>query len=302
MDAGHLIEVQVQVPHPTCSESLDPRRPAANTGWFAQLRLEYAVSAERTQLGRKIHSGPLAVQKSLYPEGPAVCHTLILHPPGGIAGNDTLDVGIKLNAGSQVLITMPGAAKWYRSLGAAATQRLDIQVGPDATLEWLPQETIMFNGAVAKLHAAIDLAEGGSYLGWDIMCLGRTAAAEKFDAGSIHQTTDISIAGEPVWSERCRLSGGSPLLDSAVGLGSAPVSAVLLAAGKSVDRELVAQCRSVSVGGASRSGITAMPKLFVARYVGNSSEQAKHYFIALWRLLRPFFTGRSAVMPRIWNT
>lgn len=242
------------------------------------------------------------MQKPLYPEGPAVCHTLILHPPGGIVGNDTLDIGIKLQEGSQVLVTMPGASKWYRSQGAPATQRVGINVGPDAMLEWLPPETILFNGAIAKLHTAIKLAAGGNYLGWDILCLGRTAAGEKFAAGEIHQTTDISIAGVPVWGERCRLGGGAPLLESPVGLAGLPVSAVMIAAGKSVPAELLARCRAVSSDVRASTGISAMPNILVARYIGSSCEQAKRYFVALWQVLRPFFSGRAAVPPRIWNT
>jgi urease accessory protein len=274
----------------------------ANTGWLARLRLEYACADGRTALAQRTHIGPLAVQKPFYPEGPAVCHTLILHPPGGIVGNDTLDIEVKLKEGSQVLVTMPGAGKWYRSQGAAATQRLSIDVGPDAMLEWLPPETILFNGAAAKLRTVIELAAGGDYLGWDILCLGRTASGEKFDAGEIHQSTDISIAGAPIWGERCRLRGGSPLLESPVGLAGAPVSAVMLAAGKSIPAELLAQCRAVKPETRARTGISAMPNILVARYVGDSSEQAKRYFVALWQVLRPFVGGRAAVPPRIWNT
>src|SRR4029077_2216508 len=118
--------------------------PLTALGWHGRLELEYACANGRTTLVGKTHSGPLAVQKTLYPEGPAVCHTLILHPPGGIVGNDALDVAIKINAGSQRLITMPGASKWYRSsLNTAATQSWSISIGRDASLEWLPPETIM---------------------------------------------------------------------------------------------------------------------------------------------------------------
>ncbi len=270
-------------------------------GWNARLELEYAWSEGRTAPQRRVHSGPLAVQKALYPEGPGVCHTLILHPPGGIVGGDTIAVEVKLNAGSHVLITKPGAGKWYRS-AMVATQRLDVQVAQDAMLEWLEPETIMFNGARANLRAAVELAPGGRYFGWEIICLGRTAAGETFDTGAIHQTTAISIAGELIWHERCRLSGSSPLLDSPVGLAGMPVSAVLLAAGKSVPAALLAQCRSIIADAPARTGISAIAGLLVARYVGLSGEQAKNYFVALWRVLRPFMAGRAAVMPRIWNT
>ncbi len=274
----------------------------AQAGWSGRLDLEYSVVRARTGLTQRSHSGPLLVQKSLYPEGPDVCHTLILHPPGAIAGGDTLAVGVTLNPGAQVLITMPGATKWYRSRGAAATQRLKVSVGAGAALEWLPPETIVFNKAAARMHTTVDVAAGGSYLAWDILCLGRTASGERFDCGTIRQTTEISVAGALIWSERCRLEGGSRLLASAAGLGGTPVSAIMLAAGKCVAPDLVAQCRDVKLKGAARSGITAMPELFIARYAGHSGEQAKHYFIALWRLLRPYFTGRAAVTPRIWTT
>ena len=274
----------------------------ANAGWLARLQLGYACDNGRTVLARRTQLGPLAVQKPFYPEGPQVCHTLILHPPAGIVGNDILDIGVKLQAGSHVLVTMPGAGKWYRSQGAAATQRLGIDVGPDAILEWLPPETILFNGAVAKLHTTVELAVGGNYLGWDILCLGRTASGEKFDAGEIHQSTDISIAGAQIWGERCRLRGGSPLLESPVGLGGAPVSAVMIAAGKSIPAGLLAQCRAVKLDTRARTGISAMPNIFVARYVGDSSERAKGFFVTLWQVLRPFFGGRAAVPPRIWKT
>lgn len=275
---------------------------AKSAGWLASLQLGYAHANARTALVRRSHNGPLVVQKPLYPEGPAVCHTLILHPPGGIAGNDTLAVDVKLEAGAQVLITMPGATKWYRTQDAAATQQLNVSVGVGAVLEWLPPEAIVFNNAAARMHTSVDVAAGGCYLGWEILCLGRTASGEKFAAGDIRQTTEISLAGDLVWNERCRLYGGSPLLASAAGLGGAPVSAIMLAAGKSVAPELVAQCRELTLDGAARSGITAMPNIFIARYVGHSSEQAKCYFTGLWRMLRPALTGRAAVTPRIWTT
>jgi urease accessory protein len=276
-------------------------KPIARAGWLAHLQLEYARTDRGTGLRRKTHTGPLTVQKSLFPEGPEVCHTLILHPPGGIAGNDTLAVDVKLNDAAQVLITMPGATKWYRTEDAPATQRLNVEVGAGATLEWLPPETIVFDRAVARMHTTIDL-NGGNYLGWEVLCLGRTASGETYDAGDIRQVTEISLGGELLWSERCRLNGGSRLLAAPAGLGGAPVSAILLAAGQTVAPELVAKCRDVKVDGPARSGITAMRNIFVARYLGQSSEQAKCYFIDLWRLLRPCFTGRAAVAPRIWTT
>jgi len=283
----------------TAAESM---APAPNDGWRASLGLEYACVEGRSVLTRRMHSGPLAVQKSLYPEGAAVCHTLILHPPGGVVGADTLTIELDLRAGSHALVTMPGAGKWYRSDRADASQQVEADIGPGATLEWLPPETIVFNGAHVRLRTGVRMAAGGAYVGWEILCLGRTASGEKFDCGSIHQTTDVTFEGEPVWAERCRLGGGSPLLRSAAGLHGAPVTALMLAVGKSVPAALLTQCRAVALDAPGRSGISAMGNVMAVRYIGHSAEQAKNYFIAVWCVLRPFFSGRAAVTPRIWNT
>ncbi len=301
MGAGHQNDIVLSVQPPAGIDLPRSLKPVARPGWLAHLQLEYAHTGRGTHLRRKTHTGPLTVQKSLYPEGAEVCHTLILHPPGGIAGNDQLALDVTLDAGAQVLITMPGATKWYRTQDAPAAQKLAIKVQAGATLEWLPPETIVFDRAAARMQTSIAL-NGGNYLGWEVLCLGRTAAGETYAAGDIRQSTEISLGGELLWSERCRLNGGSRLLTSAAGLNGAPVSALMLAAGQTVAPGLVAQCRAVKFDGPGRSGITAMPNIFVARYLGHSSEQAKCYFIDLWRLLRPQFTGRAAVTPRIWTT
>lgn len=251
---------------------------------------------------RKSHLGPLVVQKPLYPEGPAVCHTLIVHPPGGIVGGDQLEVAIGLRERSHVLITLPGAGKWYRSQGAAAVQRVRLEIAANAMLEWLPPETIVYDGARAETRTTVDVEAGGCYIGWEILSLGRTAAGERFDRGEIRQSTELNLDGAPAWIEHCRLHGGSPLLQSDVGLAGAPVSALMIAAGRSVPAALVAQCRAVGIEADARSGITAFGRMLIARYAGCSCEQARCYFVGLWRLLRPFFCGRDAVMPRIWNT
>lgn len=279
----------------------DKRAGTAQDGWNAHLELEYSLAQAKTGLTRRAHSGPLVVQKPLYPEGSAVCHTLLLHPPGGIVGNDRLTVDLKLNAGAHVLVTMPGATKWYRTLNAPASQHLHCKVAAGATLEWLPPETIVFDRAAARMQTTIEL-EGGNYLGWEILCLGRTASGETYDAGDIRQTTEVSSRGALLWSERCHLHGGSRLLTASAGLGGAPVSAVFIAAGKTIAPEVLAKCRAVGLEGPARSGMTVMPDIFIARYLGASSEQAKCYFIDLWRVLRPHLTGHAAVTPRIWAT
>jgi len=271
--------------------------------WQARLELGFVRRGDSTILARRAHSGPLRVQKPLYPEGPAVCHGILLHPPAGIAGGDELSIAVGVDTGAQALLTTPGAGKWYRSAGPWAAQTLNFDVADDAVLEWLPQETIVFDGARGRLENRLRLGTGARYIGWEVLCLGRRAAGETFDRGELRLETRIEQAGKTLWLERGRLVGGDPLLDSPVGLAGYSVSATLLAAGRDIERALLAACREIITGEAgAHLGITALPGLLIARYLGHSSEAARHWFIALWRLLRPALLDREARPPRIWNT
>ena len=119
-----------------------PVTPALFTpSWHAELELGYARFGDTTRPVMRRHLGPLRVQKHLYAEGPEVCQHIIVHPPGGIAGGDRLDISAHVGAGAWAQLTSPGAAKWYRASGPAY-QTLDLTVEAGATLEWLPQETI----------------------------------------------------------------------------------------------------------------------------------------------------------------
>jgi len=274
----------------------------AEAGWEARLALTYALREGRSVLARREHDGPLVVQKSLYPEGDAVCHNIILHPPGGIAGGDSLALAAQLGEGSAVLLTTPGAGKWYKSMGATAHagQRFDIARG--AVLEWLPQPTIVFDQALAEAKTEIFLEQDALYIGWDITCMGRTASGERFNSGKLRQRTQVWQQGRRLWCEYARLDGDDPMLASMAGMAACSVSATLIAAGKDIDKDLLQQCRGIATDSEGQSGITALPRVLLARYLGASSEAAMQYFVALWSLLRPALAGRSAVPPRIWKT
>jgi len=273
--------------------------------WEAALALEFAARDGATRLTGCRHRGPLCVQKALYPEGAAVCQTIILHPPAGIAGGDRLQISAALAAGTHAQITTPGAGKWYRSGGPEASQELDFALGRDAVLEWLPQETIIFDGAKAHMATRIRLDADSRYLGWEILCLGRRAAGERFAAGQVGLHTRITRCGQPIWLERGQFSGDDRLLHSRAGWAGATACGTLLATlpAANVDiAALLAACRLVHPADGAEHGVSALPGLLVARYLGQHGEAARHWFTALWQTLRPPLLGRAAVPPRIWNT
>lgn len=278
------------------------RAVAPGSGWEAGLHLGFQRRGGRSVLAERRHVGPLGVQKLLYPEGERVAHCLILHPPGGLVGGDRLVVFVQMNEGAHGLFTMPGAAKLYRSDGGSVHHGVQIEVAAGAVVEWLPPELIVYDGAVGEMNLSVQLARDAVFVGWDIICWGRPAAGESYTRGRLRWSTAIDHDSRALWRERATLAGGSRTLHSATGLGGAHVSATLLAAGRCVDNQLLAACRAVPVAEDSRVGVTRLPNLCVARFVGHSAEAARAYFVALWRLLRPAFVGRAAILPRIWKT
>jgi len=277
-----------------------PFDPPFRTAWRASLALEYDYQDGRTRLAARRHDGPLLVQKPLYPEGAGVCHSIIIHPPAGIAGGDQLMLNACAGVHAHALLTTPGAGKWYRAGGRSAQQHLHFDAQDGACIEWLPQETIVFDGAQAELSSEIHLASGASYIGWEVLCLGRTGSGEHFRHGSCDLATRIMRNGKPVWFERGRIDAGGTIATSAAGLGGHSGCATLLAATERIGDELLEACRKVSARG--KFAVTRLPGLLVARYLGESSEAARQYFVALWACLRPALAGCPAVEPRIWRT
>jgi urease accessory protein len=276
--------------------------PAVASGWDAHLALEYQTVHGRTVLSRRQHSGPLMVQKAFYPEGPDLCHTIVLHPPGGVAGGDTLSISAQLAHNARVLMTTPGAGKWYKSLGRPSSQQLRFVLGDQTLLEWLPQETIIFDQVEASLSNHVTLAAQSVYVGSEVLCLGRQASGETFTQGLLHLRTEIWRDGQRLWGEYGRLAGSDPLLQSPVGLGGASVCATLVVAGGSVPPEVLAAARAVTMPDGVRAGITALPHVLVARCLAPHSEPALRYCESLWAQLRPWYAGRAASVPRIWRT
>ena len=275
--------------------------PFPQTGWHAQLALDYVRRGERTVLAARRHDGPLVVQKPFYPEGDAVCHSIIVHPPAGIAGGDELRIEARTQSDAHALLTTPGAGKWYRSAGPWAHQHIAFDVAAGACLEWLPQETIIFDGALADLRLEVRLQADARFIGWDILCLGRTGADERFMTGECRTRTQLQRDGRPLWLERGRLAGNDLALSSEAVLARQPVAGTFIAAAVNVDREHLPACRACTPA-SGEGAVTLLPGLMIGRYLGASTEAAKNYFTQLWRILRPAVAGRAAVEPRIWRT
>ena len=169
-------------------------------GWPATLQLDYRcdtlIGAPRTVVHDR-HEGPLRILASLYPESPVVCHNVLVHPPGGIVGGDTIAITARLAPHCHALVTTPGATRFYRSAGVAATQALDARLADGARLEWLPLETIAHSGCSAENRMRFELAAGAEMIGWDLLALGLPASNEPFERGRCTQQIELPACG---WS------------------------------------------------------------------------------------------------------
>ena len=271
------------------------------TGWEARLALSYACRGQRTVVERREHHGPLVVQKALYPEGEAVCQSIIVHPPGGIVGGDRLCLDVRVGEKASAQLTTPSAAKWYRSSGAPAHQTLRLSAARGALLEWLPQESIVFDGAIAEFVTEVTLSGDAVFLGWDIVCLGRRLSGERWIRGSLRHDLVVRREGIRQWTERAVIDRDNDILHARVGLDTKTVFGTFFASVMQVPKDLVSMCREIDCDD-GEGAVTLLPGVVLARYRGESSEAARRYFTALWTCARPALANLSAVTPRIWNT
>lgn len=270
--------------------------------WVAELQLRVERRGLRTVLAHSHHRGPLRVQKGLYPESPGRVDLLILHPPAGVCGGDRLDIDLTLERDAQARITTPGAAKWYRADGQRAFQNVRLKVGDGAVLEWLPQESIAFDGASPCTTTEIDCTASARACGWDLWMLGRLASGERYSTGTLRQHTRLRRDGRLIWSERVHLSANDPLRASPLGWNGLDVAGALWAVGLPEDESLLAACREVSEPG-THIGVTRFEHgLWLARALGASAERVRAALFRLWSLLRPALCDAPGIAPRIWAT
>lgn len=284
--------------------------------WHARLDLQYRLQASpagsgadaETPLRRTVahhqHDGPLRILKSLYPEGP-ICHNVLVHPPGGLVGGDTLDIRVQVEPGAHGLVTTPGATRFYRSLGEPALQRTHLQLAEGARLEWLPLEALAYNACEARNELRMQLAPGAELMGWDITALGLPHADQPFVQGSFAQ--HIELPG--VWLERGRIAASDTrLLQSPLGLaGQRCLGSLFLVAGQALGRERTEQALNLAREASSThtladwSGATSPnEQVVVVRVLGPQVEPVMQLLRAVWACWRSQLWQLGSTPPRIW--
>ncbi len=273
--------------------------------WNANLALDYTLQAGKT-VARFQHTGPLRILQSLYPEGEAICHNVIVHPPGGLVGGDTLTIDITAGSGAHGLVTTPGATRFYRSTGERALQHTHLRLHEGARMEWLPLEALCYSDCLAENRLTMTLAPGAELIGWDITALGLPAAGLPFAAGNFCQ--HIEVPG--VWLERARIDAADTrLLESPLGLaGQRCMASLFFVAGSKLERQrrqaaldcarqvIEAHSLHASAGATSPDG-----QVVVVRVLAPVVEPAMALLRQVWQAWRAHFWQQAAPLPRIWS-
>lgn len=279
------------------------RLPASRSEWSALLELGFERRGDRTIVNRRRHLGPLQIQRAFHPVGDEACHVYVLHPPGGVASGDRLELEAAVGAGARALLTAPAATKLYRSAGRRAFQSQRFTVAAGGRLEWLPPEIIAFAGAEAQVSTRVDLEVGAELIGFEILCLGRPAAGEAFDRGSITTRLEIWRGSDPLLIERARYDGGSNVMNDACSLGGLAVVGTLVCVGPACGDGRLDELRALLARIApGETAWSELPGALVSRYRGASVERALQAFRAAWATLRDACFESAPSFPRVWAT
>jgi urease accessory protein len=259
----------------------------------------------RTFLVDNRHFGPLLVQKAIYPEGERICHAVIVHPPGGIAGGDELTLEIDLETNSSAVITTPAAAKWYKAPCLRCRQEISIRLAKGSTLDWLPQENIFFNATNVDSKFTLQMEPGATAIGWDIGLLGRRTSGEQWLEGSLHCVTSIERRdGSPLWVERLLLDASASLREACQGLYGFNAFGTIWAIGSGCMAAVAEELSShLPFETELRAGVTSIPEgILLVRALAQDCEQMRQVMMDCWLRLRPLVHGLPAQRLRLWAT
>jgi urease accessory protein len=270
--------------------------------WQGSLDLRFeADRLGQTKLTHCAAVAPYKVQRA-FPCADGTSQVVLLHTAGGMVSGDRLSLTTELGPSAQALLTTAAAGKVYRSLDDKTTfQSARIQLAENARLEWLPQETILFDQAQFYQSLRFDLGPNAEVLLWDVTRLGRTAHGERFLRGGWRSRTEVWQGGKPLWIDRSALDASPELWESPQGLGGRAIVGTLAWIGRPITAEGFDGLRGGDrFPGGYCGGMTRLPYGVVCRYRGSSSTEVRRWFLQVWQYVRDEYWHSPLETPRIW--
>jgi urease accessory protein len=218
---------------------------------------------------------------------------VILNTAGGIAGGDDFSVAVEVGAGAALAVTTAAAEKVYRAIDAPSCIDVRLSVARGGRLRWLPQETILFDGA--RLHRAIDtdVSEGGTLVVAELTILGRAAMHETVRQGRLIDRWRIRCGGRLIFADTLRLPGGFAelLARPAAGGGATAFATVVLVPG---DEALAARARACLAGCTSEAGVSAWNGIALIRLCAKDAALLRADLVSVLNEL-------CGALPRLWT-
>ncbi len=212
---------------------------------------------------------------------------------GGVTGGDVLKMAIEVGPVGEAVVATQAAEKIYRAATASEPCTMDIAVtvGEGAALDWLPQETIVFDGARLKRRTVAEVAAGGSLLACEMVVLGRAASGERFTGGLLLDAWSVRRAGKLAWTDTLRVEGETP---AGAGFGAANALATVIGVWDEPQSRFEQARALLEAADGVRAGVTLVNGILVARLLG----EATAVRAATTRFLADF---RGSRLPRVWH-
>ncbi len=280
-----------------------PEPPASGVAGIAEIGFVHRDGA--TRLAHLYQRDPLRV---LFPasEPGDIPLAVLLTTSGGLVAGDRLTITIQAEENAAAQVTAAAAEKIYRSTGATTEITQHLAVGEGAWLEYLPPETILFDGAQLRRETIVELGPGGGFLGGGILVFGRRARGERLTHGLLHELWEVWRDGVLVWGDALHLDGdiAATLADPACFAGAAACAALILAPPGDDPRRFVDAARAVQAHSAApglQAGVTAVGGLLVARWLAADALVLRRAFADLACHLRQAAMGLPPRLPRLWH-
>jgi urease accessory protein len=277
-------------------------------GWIAAMEgsLDIRFAGRSPAETRLVHLDQRAPLRALFPHCPnmGLPVTAITATCGGFTGGDRLTMSVDVGDGAGVMAVGQAAEKLYRSAGADTHIDIDLSVGAGAWLEWLPQETILFDGSRLRRRTSLDIAPAGAMLGGEILVFGRQARGEELVRGLIHDGWHITRGGKQLWADIFHAADRdlADMLAHPAALAGARASAMLVHIGADLGTALDwVRERIAAANTAMRVAATIVNDVLLVRWLAADASDIRPSFAALWMGLRAQARRLPANLPTFWH-
>ena len=265
-----------------------------------------AVSADqgRTRLRDLYQSDPCRV---LFPRPAAGApfEGIVVTTSGGIVGGDRIAIRVEAGDSSVATITTQAAEKIYRSAGPDSCLAIELTIGSDGLLEWMPQETILFDGALLRRTTTIDAAPGSRLLCGEIIVFGRRARGEKFTHGFLHDSWRVTEGGRLIWADALHLADDiDAIMNRASSFDGAAALGTLVYRADDAGRHLddVRAILQDSRDDRCIAAATCLDSLLIMRFLGTDAAATRGAVADFWSGFRSTVLNLPANLPTVWKT